>query len=50
MVRAMDAMRPWQAFGTPPTTSTHDARRWLRIVLLALTGTATFLILLGAAT
>ena len=47
---AMDAMRPWQAFGTLPTSSsTQDARRWLRPVLLTLMGTATLLILLGAA-
>ena len=46
---AMDVMRPWQAFGTPPTSATHDARRWMRPVLLTLVGGATLAVLLGAA-
>jgi hypothetical protein len=46
---AMDVMRPWQAFGVLPTSATHDARRWLRPVLLTLLGVATIAVLLGAA-
>ena len=45
----MDVMRSWQAFGTPPTSATHDAWRWIRPVLLTLVGAATVAILLGAA-
>jgi len=46
---AMDVMRPRQAFGPLPTSATHDARRWMRPVLLTLVGGATLAVLLGAA-
>jgi hypothetical protein len=36
--RAMDAMRPWQAFGPPPTPAALDPRRWLGVVLAVLKG------------
>ena len=45
----MDVMRPRQAFGPLPTSATHDARRWMRQVLLTLVGAATLAVLLGAA-
>ena len=46
---AMDAMPPWRAFLAPRSSSTQDARRWMRTVLFALLGSATFLVLIGAA-
>jgi hypothetical protein len=45
----MDVMRPRQAFGPLPTSATHDARRWMRPVLLSLAGAAALAVLLGAA-
>jgi hypothetical protein len=45
---ALDVMRPWQAYGARPTSATHDARRWMRQVLLTLAGAATLAVLLGA--
>jgi hypothetical protein len=38
--RAMDAVRPWQAFDTPPTPTALDPRRWLGVVLAMLAGVA----------
>ena len=46
---AMDVMPPWRAFGTLPSTATHDARRWLRPMLLTLAGIAALAVLIGAA-
>ena len=46
---AMDVMPPWRAFGTMPSTATHDARRWLRPVLLTLGVIAALTVLIGAA-
>jgi hypothetical protein len=37
---AMDAMRPWQAFGAPPAPSALDPRRWLGVVLRMVAGAA----------
>jgi hypothetical protein len=34
--RAMDAMRPWQAFGLPSAPAALDPRRWLAVVLAVL--------------
>jgi hypothetical protein len=45
----MDATRPWQAFAAPPASSSHDARGWLRAVLLTPFSAATVLLRLGAA-
>jgi hypothetical protein len=48
----IDVMRPWQAFGPPPTSAAQAAqaaRRWMRLVLLTLLGAATLAILLGVA-
>ena len=46
----MDVMRPSQLFGVPRTSSAHDPRRWMRLVVLTLAGAAALLPLLGAAT
>lgn len=45
---AMDVMPPWRAFGPLPSAATHDARRWLRPVLLALAGIGALAALLGS--
>jgi hypothetical protein len=44
----MDAMPPWRAFLAPRSSPT-DARRWMRTVMFVLLGTATALVLIGAA-
>ena len=46
---AMDVLRPSQAFGSPPASPTHDARRWLRLALVVLASASTVAALLGAA-
>lgn len=46
---AIDVMPPWRAFLAPRSSSTQDARRWMRTVLFAVLGTTTFLVLIGAA-
>jgi hypothetical protein len=46
---AMDVLRPAQVFGRPSTAATHDARRWLRLVMVTLASAATLAVLLGAA-
>jgi hypothetical protein len=35
-----DAMRPWQAFGTPPAPAALDPRRWIGTVLTMVAGVA----------
>jgi uncharacterized membrane protein len=45
----MDAMPPWRAFLAPRSSSPQDARRWMRTLMFVLLGTATALILIGAA-
>ena len=49
VTRAMDVMPPWRAFGTLPSSATHDARRFLRPVLFTLLGATTVALLLGTA-
>ena len=46
---AMDVLRHSHAFGRPPTSPTHDARRWLRLALVTLASAAALAVLLGAA-
>ena len=44
----LDIVRPSQLFRARPTSSAHDPRRWLRLVLLTLAGASAMLPLLGA--
>jgi hypothetical protein len=45
--RAMDIMRPSQAFAVPPTSTFHDARRWMRLGLAALASAISLSVLLA---
>ena len=46
--RAMDAMRPAQAFGPPPIPTALDPRRWLGVVLAMAAGAIARIARLGA--
>jgi hypothetical protein len=46
--RAMDIMRPSQAFAVPPTSTFHDARRWMRLGLAALASAISLSVLLAS--
>jgi hypothetical protein len=45
--RAMDLMRPSQAFAVPPTSTLDDARRWMRLGLAALASALSLSVLLA---
>ena len=46
--RAMDIMRPSQAFAVPPASTLDDARRWMRLGLAALASAISLSVLLAA--